>query len=77
MRLQTEESILRVNKSNITGENTFDENHFEIEASDGSSKDEKTFWVFFFSRFVTSALTLRPLNKNIYVFLSIVWFLKF
>ena len=48
MRLQTEESILRVNKSNITGENTFNENHFEIEASDGSGKDEKIFWVFFF-----------------------------
>ena len=67
MRLQSEESILRVNKSNITSENTFNENHFEIEASDGSSKDKKILG-FFFSRFVTSALTLRPLNKNIYVF---------
>ena len=44
---QTEEWVLRVNKSEITGENTFNGDHFEIEGNHESIKDEKTlFWVF-------------------------------
>ena len=46
LRIQTEERVLRVNKSKITGENTFNGDHFEIEGKHGLSKDEKTlFWV--------------------------------
>ena len=37
----------RVNKSKITGENTFNVDHFEIEVNHGSSKDEKIFWGIF------------------------------
>ena len=47
LRFQTGERVLRVNKSKITGENTFNGDHFEIEGNHESSKDEKTlFWVF-------------------------------
>ena len=67
LRFQTEERVLRVNKSKITDENTFSGDHFEIEGNQGSIKDEKTlFWVF--CRFVTSALTLRLQNTYLYVF---------
>ena len=47
LRFQTEERVLKVNKSNITGVNTFNGDHFGIEGKHGSSKDQKTlFWVF-------------------------------
>ena len=47
LRLQIEEHILRVNKSKINGENTFNGDHFEIEGNHALRKDEKTlFWVF-------------------------------
>ena len=37
----------RFNKSKITGENTFNGDHFEIEDNHELSKDEKSlFWVF-------------------------------
>ena len=46
-RFQTEESVLRVNKSRTTGKNTLNGNHFEIESNHELSKDGKTlFWVF-------------------------------
>ena len=41
LRFQIKELFLRVNKGKITGQNTLDENYFEIEGSPGSSKDEK------------------------------------
>ena len=66
LRFQTKECVLRVNKSKIAGENTFNGDHFDIEGNHGSSKEEKTFK--YFSRFVTSALTFRPRNTYIYVF---------
>ena len=48
LRFQTEEGLLRVNKSNITGKNTFNGDHFEIEGNNESSKDGKIlFWFFF------------------------------
>ena len=48
LRFQTEERILRVNKSKITDENPFNGDHFEIEDNHGSIKDEKAlFWVVF------------------------------
>ena len=46
-RFQTEERVQRVNKSKITDEDTFKGDHFEIEGSHESIKDEKPlFWVF-------------------------------
>ena len=76
LRFQTEEGVLRVNKSQITGENTFNGDHFEIEGNHGSSKYEKTlFWVFLqicdqcFNPQTAKYVSLR--------FSSIVWFLQF
>ena len=43
LRFQTKEHVLRVNKSEITGENTFNGYHFEIEGNHESSKDKKNF----------------------------------
>ena len=76
LRFQTEECVLRVDKSKITGENTSNGDHFEIVGNYESSKDEKTlFWVILqicYPRF-------NPFNaKEVYLrFSSIVWFLKF
>ena len=42
-RLQTEEQIQWVKKSKITGEKQFNQNHFWLEGSHGSSKEEKNF----------------------------------
>ena len=44
LRFQTEERVLRVNKSEITGENAFNGDLFEIEDNHESSKDEKTWF---------------------------------
>ena len=41
LRSQTKERVLRVNKSEITGENAFNGDLFEIEDNHESSKDEK------------------------------------
>ena len=44
---ETTDRILRVKQSKITGENTCNEDHFEIEGNDGSNKEKKTlFWIF-------------------------------
>ena len=43
-RYQTKEHVLRVNKSQNTGENAFNEDLFEIEENHESTKDEKT-WI--------------------------------
>ena len=46
-RLQTEERVLKVNKSKIIGENIFNGDHFGTEGNHESSNDEKTLlWVF-------------------------------
>ena len=37
-----------INKSKITGENTFNGDHFEIQGNHGSSKDEKTLFIYVF-----------------------------
>ena len=42
LRFQAEERVLRVNKSKITGKNTFNGYHFDIEGDHESSKDKKT-----------------------------------
>ena len=57
-RFQTEERIVRVNRNKTTGENAFNGDHLETEKT--------CFWYFF--RFVTCDLTLRPRNTYIYVF---------
>ena len=44
LRFQTEESVLRVNESEITGENTFNGDLFEIEDNHESSKDRKAWF---------------------------------
>ena len=67
LRFQTKELVLRVNKSEITGENTFNADHFETEANHDSINDKETLFLDF-RIFVTSALTLRPRNTCIYVF---------
>ena len=41
-RFQTKERVLKVNKSKITGKNTFNGYHFDIEGDHESSKDKKT-----------------------------------
>ena len=41
LRFQTKECILRVNKSKITGENTFNGDHFELGGNHESSRHEK------------------------------------
>ena len=45
---QTEERVLRVNKSKITGENAFNGGLFEVEDNHESSKDEKIWFYIFF-----------------------------
>ena len=41
MRFQTEEHVLSVNKSEITGQNTFNGDVFEVKDNHEWSKDEK------------------------------------
>ena len=44
LRFQTEERVRRVNESKITGQNTFNGDHFKIERNPESSKGKKTFF---------------------------------
>ena len=44
LRFQTEEHILRVNKSDMTDENAFHADLSEIEDNHEASKDEKTWF---------------------------------
>ena len=76
MRFQTEEHVLRVNKSKITGENAFHGDLFETEDNHESIKPEKLGFTYF-SRLVTSVLTVRPRNTSIYVFLTLFEFCNF
>ena len=47
LKFQTEESTLKVNESQITIENTFNLDHFQIKGNYGSNKPEKYFfWEF-------------------------------
>ena len=76
LRFQTEEHILRVNKSKITGKNTFNGDHFEFEGNHGKVKTKK-FCFGYFWWFVTSALTLRLWNTYMYVFQALFGFCNF
>ena len=66
LNFQIKENVLRVNKGQITVENTFNLDHLEIKGSHESNKAEKYFFGFFCS-FVTSTL---PLDLQILIFLS-------
>ena len=68
--------VPQINKSKITGENTFNGDDFEIEGSHESSKDEKTlFWVFLQ---ICYPCFNPQTAKYVYLcFSSIVWFLQF
>ena len=44
LKFQTEERVLRVNKSEITGESAFNGALFETEGDHESSKDENTWF---------------------------------
>ena len=48
LRLQTEEQVLRINKSNITAGNTLKGDHFEIQGNHESSKEEENLFLAFF-----------------------------
>ena len=63
LKRQTKERVLKVNKSEITGENKFNGDHFEM----NQVKTEKLCFGYFY-RFVTSDLALRTRNTYIYVF---------
>ena len=76
MRFQTEGRVLRVNKSKITGENTFKGDHYETEGNMDQVKTNK-FCFGCFCRFVTSALTLRQQKIDIYVFRAMFGFCIF
>ena len=43
LTFQAEERVIRVNKSKITGGNSFNRDNFDIEGNHGSSKNEKNF----------------------------------
>ena len=51
LKSQTEERILRVNKSEITGENAINGDLLEVEGNHESSKDENTWFLVFLKRF--------------------------
>ena len=68
---QTKLRILRVNKSEITGENTLNGDHFGIEGNHESSKDKKI-CVVFFCRFLTHVR-----NLYLYVFRASFSFCNF
>ena len=66
-RFQTEERLLRINKSEITAENTFNGDHFADKGNCDSNNDKK-YCFSYFRRFVVRGLTLRLRNTFTYVF---------
>ena len=73
-RFQTEECVLRVNKSQITGENTFNGNHFGTECNHESNDDEKTLFRVFWQ--ISDPWFNPQTAKYVYLrFSNIVWFL--
>ena len=73
---QTEEQVLKLNKSKITGENTFHRDNFEIEGNQESSKDkENLFWIFFQ---ICDLCFKCQTVKYVYLrFSGILWFSQF
>ena len=76
---QTEEHVLRVNKSKIMRENIFDGDNFYILIFKVTMDQVKIEKLCFgcFCRFVTSALTLRLRSTYIYVFQALFGFFNF
>ena len=71
LRFERKEHVLKVNKSEITGENTFKGDLCETEANHDSSKDEETLFLLFL------LICDECFNPKIlkYVYLRIVSFL--
>ena len=66
-RFQSKRGVLKVNKTEVTAEKTFNGVNFEIEVNHDSINDEEICFGYF-CKFVTSALTFRPRNTYLYVF---------
>ena len=47
LRFQTEEHVVRVNKSEITGRNTLNGDHFEIKGNHELNRDQETLFLVF------------------------------
>ena len=75
-KFQTEERRLRFNKSKITGENSFNGDHFVTEGKYDLNNDERTlFWIF---SQICGPRFNRQTAKYVYLrFSYIVWFLQF
>ena len=73
LNFQTKEYVPRVNKSEITGENVFNGDYFEIEDNHKSSKEKKFWFQIYFQIFypLFNPYTAKYLYPG---FLSIVWF---
>ena len=76
LKFQTKEQVLNANKSKITSESTFNEDHSRIEGTHGLIKDKKLCFGYF-CRFVINGLTLRPRNTYTYVFRALFGFCNF
>ena len=74
-KFQTEERVLNVNKSKITCENTFNEDHVPNEVNYDSNNDKKYFG--YFTRFVVRGLTLRLRKTFTYGFQTLFGFGRF
>ena len=73
-RFESEERVLRVKKGNILKK--FNAYHFGIEGNHGSINTKKV-CLWYFRRFMTSALTLRPRNTDMYIFRVLFAFTNF
>ena len=76
LRFQTEGCVLKVNKSKVTGEFTFNGDHFEIKGSHRSSKEGKTLFYVVLQIFdrCFNPYTAKEAHLR---FSSIVWFSQF
>ena len=71
LRFERKERVLKINKSEITGENTFKGDLCEIEANHDPSKDEETLFLLFL---LICDKCFNPKTLK-YVYLRIVLFL--
>ena len=76
LRFQTKERILRVNESEITGENAFNRDLFETEDNHESIKDEKT-WLQVFLQISYPYFNPQTAKTYIYIFGALLGFCNF
>ena len=76
LRFQTAQRVLRVNKSEITGENAFQAHLLRLKITMNQVKRKKR-GVRYFCRFGTRGLTFRPRNSYIHVFRALIGFSNF